>query len=110
MDLAGADGIDADLVGSIVTGEILRECRNRCFCGVVGDVVRSRIKAPLRCDVDDRAAARFDHMRDRGAANMEHRIEVDGEARVPVLVGQRHEVADFMRENYTTLGRRKAAE
>lgn len=58
-------------------------------------------------------AATAAFVRDGGAAKMEHGIEVDGEARVPVLVGQRHEVADFMRENYTTdvsLGRRKAAE
>lgn len=93
VDFAGADSVDADFVRSVVSGEILREARNCRLCYIIGDVVRRRIKAPLRRGVDDRTAASLDHVRKSRLAQMEHGIDIDGKAQSPVFRRQRQEIA-----------------
>lgn len=48
MDFTWADGVYADFVRCVVARKVLRERGDGGFGRVVGDVVRGRIKSPLR--------------------------------------------------------------
>ena len=93
MNLAGTDRVDAYLVWGIIPREVLGE---RCDCrfgNIIGDMIGSRVKTPLRSSVDNCPASRLDHVWNDRPAQIEHRIQVDGEAGMPIILRKCEQIA-----------------
>ena len=91
----GQIAFDADPGGREVAGEALRQADHAVLRGGVGRPVRQPDQAAHGREVDDRPAAGLPHAAGDGLAAVEDPAQVDGEDVLPLLGGQRVDVADL---------------
>src|SRR6516164_6800529 len=88
------DGIDADVVCAVLHGGRLRQGADRTLGGVVGNVdMMLAGDAGNRGDVDDRAAARRLHDRNREFHAQENAARIDRHQQVQAAVSNRSSTA-----------------
>ena len=88
LDGAGADAVAAHALGDEVDGDRAGQRRDRGLGRAIDVAVRRGLEhAGGGGDVDDRAAARFQHAGQERADRPVHRFDVEVERKIPILVG-----------------------
>ena len=86
MNLTGAHRIDADIVARMIQGHAAGDLNHRSLAGAVSHMIGFAVEAPFRRDVHDGPLAGGLHVLDRGAAQVEQRVDVHRHGVEPLLV------------------------